>query len=65
MMNGYQFDNHPEMPQLLQREAREAMKAKILADILADINIFKLEGWDWRQYPKEIVDMINEILEGR
>ncbi|WP_405379693.1 hypothetical protein [Phascolarctobacterium sp.] len=57
-------DDSSETRIALQRLCREQLKRKLLADILADITVCKMEGWDWRAYPQEIRDMMNDILGG-
>ena len=41
--------------------AREQMKSKLLADILVDLQICEVEGWDKREYIKDLQTMINNI----
>jgi hypothetical protein len=40
--------------------AREQMKTKLLADILVDMKICKLEGWNATEYITEIIDMLKK-----
>lgn len=42
--------------------AREQMKTKLLTDILIDMQICKLEGWDIMQYLIEIKSLIDSII---
>jgi hypothetical protein len=42
--------------------ARERMKHKILSDILVDMEICKLEGWDVTEYLIDIGNMLNESI---
>ena len=42
--------------------AREQMKYKLMADIRADIEVCKLEGIDYREYLKELKQIIDEFL---
>lgn len=42
---------------------REEMKRKILADILVDLTICELEGWDKLEYLDEIKQLINGFYE--
>lgn len=42
----------------LNKLAREQMKFKLLADILIDMEICKLEGWDVTEYLLEIINML-------
>lgn len=47
-MSGYRFEHSPETAEKLQRLAREQMKQRLLQDILMDITICKLEGFDYK-----------------
>ena len=42
--------------------AREQMKYKLMADIRADIEVYKLEGIDYKEYLKELKQIIDEFL---
>ena len=42
--------------------AREQMKYKLMADILMDIEVCKLEGIDYKEYLKELKQIIDEFL---
>ena len=42
--------------------AREQMKYKLMADIRMDIEICKLEGLDYKEYLKELKQIIDEFL---
>ena len=42
--------------------AREQMKYKLMADIRADIEVCKLEGIDYREYLKELKQIIDSFL---
>ena len=46
----------------MQLIAREEMKRKIYADILADMMICEIEGWDRLEYIKELQDMFNSLI---
>ena len=45
----------------MQLVAREEMKMKIYADILVDIMICDIEGWDKMEYIIELQDMLNTL----
>ena len=47
----------------LNRLAREEMKHRLMADILADIQVCQLEGMDYREYLQELKELINEFVE--
>ena len=42
--------------------AREQMKYKLMADIRMDIEVCKLEGIDYKEYLKELKQIIDEFL---
>lgn len=42
--------------------ARERMKYKLMADIRTDIEVCKLEGIDYKEYLKELKQIIDEFL---
>ena len=42
----------------LQQLAREEMKHRLLADILTDINVCKIEGWDYKEYLLELKEIV-------
>lgn len=46
----------------LQCLAREQMKKKLLADILQDITICQLEGWDYKKYLTELKNEIDRFI---
>ena len=45
----------------MQLVAREEMKMRIYADILADIMICDIEGWDKMEYITELQDMLKNL----
>ena len=51
-----------EVGQVLNKLAREQMKLRLLQDIRTDIEVCKLEGWDYKQYLRELKDIIDGIL---
>jgi len=55
-------DQKTPAPQLLvNRLAREQLKAQLLADILIDMEISKLEGWPVIEYLDELIELINSL----
>lgn len=42
----------------LQRLAREQMKHKLQADILADMQVCAIEGWDQLEYLRDLHDLV-------
>lgn len=51
-----------ETSKALNRLAREKMKLKLLQDIRVDIEVCKLEEFDYKEYLKEIKDIIDSFL---
>lgn len=47
----------------VQLVAREEMKCRIYTDILADMMICEIEGWDRLEYIKELQDMLNNLTQ--
>lgn len=43
--------------------AREQLKRKLLADILVDMKICEIEGWDKLEYLNELKNLINGFYE--
>lgn len=63
-MAGIQFSNEPGISEKLNRLAREEMKLRLLKDIAADITICKLEGWEYKEYLRELQHVIGRFLNG-
>ena len=45
----------------LNKVAREQMKYRIYQDILIDMTICEIEGWDKKEYIYELQEMLNSI----
>lgn len=56
-------DLDKETRRAMQLVAREEMKMRIYADILADIMICDIKGWDKMEYIIELQDMLNTLTE--
>ena len=54
-------DLDKETRRAMQLVAREEMKMKIYADILVDIMICDIEGWEKMEYIIELQDMLNTL----
>ena len=48
----------PEMRRLLNRAAREQLKQRLLADVLMDMRICDLEGWDKLEFINELMELL-------
>lgn len=64
-MTGWKFNTHPDIARQIQELSRHEMIQKLLQDILADISICQLEGWDWREFPQMIKKEMDRILTRR
>lgn len=53
----------PEQSKTVNDLARNKFKERLLADILMDLNICKIEGWDRKEYIKELLELIRGIEE--
>jgi len=56
------LDDNPDSPKKLNQLAREQLKLKLLNDVLIDMNICRLEGWNATEYIIELQDMLQELL---
>ena len=50
-----------EARQMLNRVAREQMKERLMRDILVDMTVCELEGWNRMEYLDELKDMIDGL----
>lgn len=62
MNKGIKFENSPQIPKKLQELSRHEMIARIYQDILIDMTICKIHGWNVLEYPKMIIAEINKLL---
>jgi len=51
-----------DAPRKLNELAREQMKTRLLADILMDMEICKLEGWSVTEYLTDIVNLLKKHI---
>ena len=56
-------DLDKETRRAMQRVSREEMKLRIYADILVDMMICDIEGWDKIEYVRELQDMLNNLTQ--
>ena len=54
-------DLDAETRRTMQRVSREEMKLRIYADILADMMVCDIEGWDKMEYIRELQNMLNNL----
>lgn len=60
-MRGINLLGGQEASRQLNRLARERMKQRLLNDILVDLQVCELEGWDKLEYIAELRDMLNTL----
>lgn len=58
-------DSSKEGPKALQRYCRESMKLRLLADIVQDMTVCRLEGWDVFEFVRELHAELEKILNNR
>lgn len=52
-----------ETRRALQRLAREELKLRMLQDVLIDISVCRLEGWDPLEFPRELMALVKGVVE--
>lgn len=57
------FDDNQEIRLRLNTLAREQMKERLLQDILFDMEVCRLEGWDVKSYLLELRKLITDIIQ--
>ena len=62
-MNGIVLDEDPRTPRALNDLARHKMINRIEADILADMQVCEIEGWDKTEYIRMLYEMLNHFME--
>lgn len=58
-------DSSKESAKALQRYCRESMKLRLLADIVQDMTVCRLEGWDIFEFVRELHAELEKILNNR
>ncbi len=54
-----------EDPERLNRLAREQMKEKLMTDILIDMTICQIEGWNITEYLEELKELIDSLQKNK
>jgi hypothetical protein len=54
-----------DIGEALNRKARESMKERLMRDILVDMAVCEIEGWNKLEYLDELEDMIRRLRHGR
>lgn len=60
-MTGVILMGGQEASRQLNRLARERMKQRLLSDILVDLQVCELEGWNKLEYITELRDMLDTL----
>lgn len=63
-MNAIVLDDNPQTPYKLQQLARLKMITKLETDILADMTVCEIEGWDKLEYINQLKELINSFGKG-
>ena len=50
-------------PEELQQRARNGFKARLINEINFDQQVCKIEGWDWKPYVYELIEILQEVLQ--
>ena len=58
---GLVVDNHPDTPRKLQELARHEMITRLYVDILADMAVCDIEGWDRMEYIRQLQECLNRF----
>jgi hypothetical protein len=53
-----------DIGEALNRKARESMKARLMGDILVDMTVCEIEGWNKLEYLDELEAMIRRLRHG-
>lgn len=61
-MKSFELDKETRLA--LNRKAREELKLKLLVDIRVDIEVCKIEGWDYLEYLHELKELIGGFENG-
>lgn len=60
-MFGVRLDGQPDTPYKLQVLARHQMIEKLYHDILMDLQICEIEGWDKTEYIRMLQKLLNDF----
>lgn len=52
----------PGYAKALDRACREKMKKELLKDIRIEIEVCKLEGWDFMEYIRELAEILDHFI---
>lgn len=57
------LDGHQDTPKKMQELARHQMILRLYADILTDMQICDVEGWDKMEYIRMLQELINSFTD--
>lgn len=60
-MSSIVLDGNPETPRKMQELARHQMIERLYADILMDMQICEIEGWDKMEYINQLRELLNTL----
>lgn len=60
-MTGVNLIGGQEASKKLNRLAREQLKKRLLNDILIDLQVCEIEGWDQMEYIAELRELLNSL----
>lgn len=63
-MKGVLLDNNPNTPEALNKLARMQMVTRLEADILQDMMICDIEGWDKTEYIRQLYEVLDHFMVG-
>ena len=61
--SGLVVDNHPDTPRKLLELARHETITRLYADILADMAVCDIEGWDKMEFIRELQACLNRFTQ--
>lgn len=53
-----------DIGEALNRKARESMKARLMGDIIVDMAVCEIEGWNKLEYLDELEELIRRLRHG-
>ena len=62
-MDGYRFTKEPGMSKALNTLARHEMISRLYLDIVVDIQVCRMEGWNPLEYIEELKKVIDSLVE--
>lgn len=63
-MKGVILDSNPDTPKALNKLARMQMVTRLEADILKDMVVCDIEGWDKTEYIRQLYGVLDHFMDG-